>query len=153
MTIDELPVVVYPPMPQLTELTRSFWAGAAAHRLMILRCQECGYYVHPPRPICRRCLSTEMAAERVSGRGLLYAYTVTTAAFHRYWADKVPYVLAIVELAEQPGLGVTTNIVDCPEELLRVGLPVEATFREAAPGLTLPLFRPVDRRADLKGAG
>jgi uncharacterized OB-fold protein len=133
---------VYPPMPDPTDLTRPFWEGAAEHRLMIARCQRCGYYLHPPRPMCRRCQSEEVAPEQVSGNGILYTYTVTPTAFHPYWADKVPYVVAVVQLNEQPGLRLMTNIVDCPEESLRVGLPVEVAFKEAAPGLTLPVFRP-----------
>jgi uncharacterized OB-fold protein len=134
--------VPLPPLPEVSDLTRPFWDGAANHELRIMRCQACGFYVHPPRPICRRCLSTEMDAERVSGRGTLYSYSVAVTAYHPYWSDKVPYVLAIVELDEQPGLGVTTNIVDCPEDVLRVGLPVEVSFVDAAPGLTLPVFHP-----------
>ncbi|WP_157488964.1 OB-fold domain-containing protein [Pseudofrankia sp. DC12] len=134
--------VVYPPMPELTDNTRFFWEGAARRELLILRCQDCGYYVHPPRPICRRCLSVNMTPERVSGLGTLYTYTVSVAAYHPYWTDKVPFVLAVVELDEQPGLAVTTNIIDCPEKRLRVGLPVEVTFTDAAPGLTLPVFHP-----------
>jgi uncharacterized OB-fold protein len=133
----------HPPMPELTSLTRFFWEGAARHELLIARCADCGFYIHPPRPGCRNCLSGTMVPTQVSGRGTVWAYTVSVTAYHPYWTDKVPYVLAVVELDEQPGLGVTTNIVDCPGHLLRVGLPVEVTFQDAAPGLTLPVFRPV----------
>jgi uncharacterized OB-fold protein len=135
----------YPPMPEMTALTRFFWEGAARHALLIARCADCGFYVHPPRPACRNCLSENIAPHEVCGRGTVWAYTVSVTAYHPYWTGKVPYVLAVVELDEQPGLGVTTNIVGCPEDLLRVGLPVEVTFQEAAPGLTLPVFRPAAR--------
>lgn len=135
--------VVYPPMPRHTPLTRAFWEGAAEHRLLIMRCRSCGFWLHPPRPICRRCRSWDVAPEEVSGRGVLYTYTVTSTPFHPYWADKVPYVVAVVTLEEQPDLRLITNIVDCPEERLHVGLPVEVTYVDAAPGLTLPVFRPV----------
>ena len=134
---------VLPPLPQPTALTRAFWEGAAAHQLVILRCQQCGFWLHPPRPICRRCLSWEVAPEPTSGRGEVYTYTVTPTPFHPYWADKVPYVVAVVQLEEQVDLRLITNVVDCPEEDLRVGLPVQVTYVEAAPGLTLPVFRPV----------
>lgn len=133
---------MYPPMPRATALTRAFWEGAQEHRLMILRCQACGFWLHPPRPICRRCRSWDVAPEEVSGRGELYTYTVTETAFHPYWADKVPYVVAVVTLGEQPDLRVITNVVDCDESQLRVGLAVEVTYQDAAPGLTLPVFRP-----------
>ena len=94
------------------------------------------------RPICRRCLSWDVAPGEASGRARLYTYTVTTTPFHPYWADKVPYVVAIAELDEQPGLRLITNVVDCDEGDLTVGLPLRVTFREVAPGLVLPLFVP-----------
>jgi uncharacterized OB-fold protein len=133
---------LYPPLPAPDDLTRFFWDGLKQHRLLILRCQECGNYIHYPRPICNKCLSMNLAPDQVSGRGTLYSYTVTMQAFHPYFADKVPYVLAVVELVEQEGLKITTNIIDCPENRLHIGMPVEVVFREVAPGFTLPLFRP-----------
>ena len=48
----------------------------------------------------------------------------------------------MVELDEQPGLQLMTNIVDCAEDDLRIDMPVEVTFREVGPELTLPFFRP-----------
>ena len=138
---------MYPPLPRPTELTQHFWAGAAERRLVILRCGACGFWLHPPRPICRRCRSWDVGPEEVSGRGELYTYTVTETPFHPYWADKVPYVVAVVTLEEQPDLRLITNVVDCVEEALRVGLPLEVTYVDAAPGLTLPVFRPSFRPA------
>jgi hypothetical protein len=67
---------------------------------------------------------------------------VAEQAFHPFFADKLPYVYAVVELEEQPGLKMVTNIVDVPFEQLEAGMALEVTFREVAEGLTLPLFRP-----------
>ncbi|HSS10364.1 MAG TPA: OB-fold domain-containing protein [Acidimicrobiales bacterium] len=109
--------------------------------------KQCGHYVHYPRPICEECLSTDLAPEQVSGKGSLYSYTVVVQPFHPYFVDKVPYVLAVVELVEQAKLKITTNIVECAEEELHVAMPVEAVFRTLASDLTLPLFRPSERLA------
>lgn len=132
----------YPPLPEPDGLTRFFWDAANQHKLMLLRCQDCRYYVHYPRPICPKCLSANLAPEQLSGRGTLFTYTVTMQAFHPYFVDKLPYVLAIVALEEQDDLRLTTNLVDCPESELAIGKPVTVTFREVAPGVTFPLFRP-----------
>ena len=35
-----------------------------------------------------------------------------------------------------------THVVDCPEGQLAAGMALEVVFRELAPELTLPLFRP-----------
>jgi uncharacterized OB-fold protein len=109
---------------------------------MIQRCRKSGHFIHWPRPVCRFCLSTDLEAEQVSGRAALYSWTVVNQAFHAYYADKVPYLLATVELAEQLGLMFFTRLTDCREEDLSIGKPMQVRFEDVAPDLTFPLFRP-----------
>ena len=68
--------------------------------------------------------------------------------WHPFWVDKVPYVLATVELSEQEGLKMLTNLVECPHDAIEVGMPLEVTFREVSEDLTLPCFKPAGARAD-----
>jgi uncharacterized OB-fold protein len=75
----------------------------------------------------------------VSGKGVVYSYTV-----NRYpWTDRQqePYIVAEVDLVEQPGLRLVSNLVECPVEDVRIGMNVEVTF-EAADDVWIPLFRP-----------
>jgi uncharacterized protein len=131
-----------PPVPDPGPLAAFFWDAVTEHRLEILRCVDCGHYVHYPRPICDRCLGHSLRPARVSGRGTLYAYTEVMQAFHPYFVDKLPYYLAVVELEEEPGLKMTTNLVDVDEDRLRGGIAVEVAFTEVVPGFVLPMFRP-----------
>jgi uncharacterized protein len=131
-----------PPLPDPSPLTQFFWDGVAEHRLMILRCQDCQHFIHWPREVCRFCLSTDLAPTEVSGRGKLATFTIPMQPYDAFYMSQVPYVLAVVELEEQENLKVVTNIVDCAEEDVTIDMPVEVTFREVAPGVTLPLFRP-----------
>lgn len=124
------------------ELTQFFWDGVAREELWIQRCQVCGHYIHYPKIICRYCQSRDLAGERVSGNATLYSWTIATQPFHPFWVDKIPYTLATVELAEQPRLMFLTQIVECQEEELEAGMPLEVTFVELSPKLTLPFFRP-----------
>ena len=39
-------------LPALTDRNRHFWQGGRDGELVFLRCQDCGYYLHPPIPIC-----------------------------------------------------------------------------------------------------
>ena len=135
-----------PPMPVPDPLTEFFWDGVKQHKLMILQCQSCSRFIHYPQPVCRFCLSTDLAHKQVSGSASLYSWTVTVQPFHPFWIDKVPYVLAKVELIEQDGLRMVTNIIDCPEDRLKLGMSLEVVFKEVGPGLTLPLFRPSQGR-------
>jgi acetyl-CoA acetyltransferase len=54
----------------------------------------------------------------------------------------VPYVIALVELAEQVDLRLTTNLVGCAPEDVRIGMPVRVTFRVLNDDVALPLFEP-----------
>jgi len=131
-----------PPMPLIDDVSRFFWEGAARGQLLILCCRDCRKFVHPPRPVCPFCLSSELAPEKVSGRASLYTWTIAEQAFHPYFADKLPYVYATVELVEQANLRVITNVVDCEFDALQAGMPLEAVFTELSPDLTVPQFRP-----------
>lgn len=147
------PDAVYPPLPEPDELTSFFWEGVAEHRLMILRCDRCGFYVHWPRQTCPNCLSTSLTPAEVSGDATLATWTFPNQPFDPYFATHLPYVLAVVELVEQPGLKMVTNVVDCPKDELRIDMPLRVTFREVAPGCTLPLFAPLSAPPSSAPAG
>jgi uncharacterized OB-fold protein len=138
---DDKPKQFPPPAPLPDPLTQFFWDAAADGKLMIQRCNECGQHIHPPRPVCRKCLSTDLAPVEVSGRATLYAWTVAEQAFHPYFADKLPYVYATVELEEQR-TKLITNIVGFPIDELRADMPVEVVFEPLTDTITLPKFRP-----------
>lgn len=125
-------------LPQITPENEHYWTGGAAGELRLLRC-ECGHYIHPPSPICPVCLSKSLEVQAVSGRAELLTFTVN----HQPWIPGFPppYVVAIVEIEEQPGLRITTNIVNCAPEDVRIGMPVRVVF-EQYDDVYLPLFEP-----------
>jgi uncharacterized OB-fold protein len=106
--------------------------------LRVQRCRECQTYVFIPEPFCTGCQSEELEWVESSGRGTVYS--MTTVYRPQRPEFEVPYTVAIVELEE--GWHMLTNLVDCSPEELRVGLPVEVTFRRMTDEVTLPLFRP-----------
>jgi uncharacterized OB-fold protein len=120
--------------------TAAFWNGAREGELRLVRCADCGYVTHPAGPRCARCGSTEVAPSAMSGRGILYAWTVSLQAF---LPGLPPYCVALVQIEEQEDLRLTSQLVDATVEDLRVGLPVEVVFVDGADGLRLPFFRPV----------
>lgn len=128
-------------LPQLTPENEHYWKSGARGALCFLRCDGCKTYVHPPAPVCPSCLSRQLAPAAVSGRARLVTWTVN----HHPWIPGFdpPYVIAIVEIEEQAGLRVTTNLVHCAPEALRPDLPVQVLFEEREDGVFLPLFEPV----------
>ena len=129
------------PAPAPTEVSQFFWDAAKEHRLMIQRCDDCAYYIHPPMVVCPKCQSDRLTPTDVSGKGTVYSFSVVQRAFHPGFAADMPYVLALVDLEEQEGVRLVTNIVECPIEALQIGMAVEATFEDRE-GHTVPLFRP-----------
>lgn len=125
------------------QVTAFFWEGVRAGELRIQRCQTCGTYIHLPRPVCRNCQSFDLAGEKVSGRGTVYSFTQTFKAFHPFFVDRVPYLLATIELAEQPHLLMLSNLVGIDEPNVRFGMEVEVAFEELAEGYVIPVFKPI----------
>jgi len=122
-------------------LTRFFWEGGQQGKLLIQRCQACGFYLHPPGPICPQCHASDLVAEAVSGDAVIYTYTVMRRAFHPAFADDLPYTVAIVELPEQASLRLVTRIVDCPPQAVSIGMKVRVRFHQHGDSW-LPMFTP-----------
>ena len=127
-------------LPQLTPENEHYWRGGARGELCFLRCAACAQLVHPPSPVCPQCLSRELAPAAVSGRATLLTYTVN----HHPWIPGFdpPYVIAIVEIEEQRGLRLTTNLVGCAESEIAIGMALRARFEDLGDGVFLPLFEP-----------
>jgi uncharacterized protein len=125
------------PVPVITERTAAFWRGGAAGELRMQRCQACGWWLHPPGPLCPRCLSRDLESEVTSGRGTVWSFTI-----NRYkWGPGLepPYVLAEVELEEQAGLRLLTAIVECDD--VTIGMPVTVRFEQTGDAW-VPVFAP-----------
>lgn len=126
-------------LPVIDKDNFEFWTGGASGKLFITQCQNCKLYIHPHADICRRCRSRDLAPAPVSGRGTVSTYTIN----YQRWEPglETPYIVAIVTLEEQPGLNLTTNIVNCAPEYVRIGMPVTVVF-EHVEDVWLPLFEP-----------
>ena len=126
-------------LPRVTPQNEFFWTSGQDGRLRFLRCGECRAWVHPPAPVCPDCLSKAVAPEEVSGRATLATFTVN----HQPWIPgyEPPYVIAIVEIDDAPGVRLMTNVVGCEPDAVRIGMPVRVTF-EHREDVWLPLFEP-----------
>jgi uncharacterized OB-fold protein len=124
-------------LPRLDSENRFFWTAGAEGQLRFLRCQECATFIHPPRPVCRRCLSEKVAPEAVAGTGVIDTYTVN----YQHWRPdlEVPYVIARVAIDGAPGVFLTTNIVGCAVDAVEIGDRVRVKF-EQQDDVYLPLF-------------
>jgi len=129
------------PLPRVDEESRGWWEALQRHEIYVQRCRACGTTRLPPRAVCPACLSSEVEWVRATGRGTIYSFTVTHQNQAPGFREELPYVLAIVELAEGPRI--MTNIVGCPPDGVRIGAAVEVVFDDVTPEVTLAKFRPV----------
>jgi uncharacterized OB-fold protein len=134
--------------PSPTAESHAFWTGGRRGQLLINGCHACGHFFHPPGPACWRCRSTDVAPEPVSGRATVAAYTIN----RQNWIPgfEPPYIVAIVELDDEPDVRLITNVVGLPIEDVGIGIAVEVFFEDwtALSGdedsrVWIPLFRPV----------
>jgi len=125
------------PLPKLDGDNRPFWTGGAEGELRIMHCGDCGAFIHPPRPVCRVCLSDNVAPKAVVGTGVVDTFTINHQAW--YPGLEVPFVIARVALDGAPGVYLTTNVVGCPPETVDIGDRVRVTFLRQD-DVWLPLF-------------
>ena len=131
------------PTPAVDRETLPWWQAAAEHRLLVQRCGGCGRVRLPPGPLCPACRSFDQQWQEASGQGTVYTYTVVHRAYVPGLA--VPYVVAVVELAEGPKL--TSNVVDVDPGAVRIGMAVEVVWEDVGPGYAVPRFRPCHPRS------
>jgi uncharacterized protein len=128
------------PLPAPTALTEGFWAAAREHRLVVQRCDDCGRLRHYPQECCPECTSGAWSWTPVSGRGVVYTFTVSHQPFHPRWAGRTPYVVATVELEE--GVRMVSDLPPEDTDRVQIGGPVEVFFDDQPDSdVTLPRFR------------
>ena len=116
-----------------------WWEAVDRGELLIQRCRDCGALRHPPRPMCGECQSLAWDSVRAEGRGSVYSYTVLHHP--KFPGFEYPFAVGLIELEE--GVRVVSNVVGCPPEAVRIGMPVRLSVEEVEEGMKLPLFRPV----------
>jgi len=120
------------PAPKPDSETKPYWDAAAAGKLMLKRCRQCGKTHHYPRALCPFCLGeTDWLEAR--GTGVIYSFSVMQRA-------PIPYAIAYVTLDE--GVTMMTNIVDCDFAALAIGQRVRLVMKPSEGGPPVPMFTP-----------
>jgi uncharacterized OB-fold protein len=125
-------------LPVPTPESAPYWQGCRESKLLLQRCAACGRQQFYPRAICAACSSPDLAWAAASGRGRVKSYTVIRRAVSAAYEPDVPYVVALIELAEGPTL--MSNIVGAPPEQVRIGAAVRVRFDAWSDELRLPVF-------------
>lgn len=131
-----------PIRPAISDVNRPFWDGCRRGELLLQRCAQCGRLRYPAGAVCPECLAADAQWQPMSGRGKVFSFVVFHRAYHHAWEGKVPYNVALIELAEGPIM--LSNVVAIDNAKLAVGLPVAVAFETVDESLTIPVFKPAD---------
>ena len=127
------------PLPCPTETSAHYWEALKAHRLEIQQCADCAHWFFYPRKHCPSCFSDNVVWKEVSGEGTLLAYTITRIPTLPEFADEMPQMLAVVQLAEGPHLN--TTLVGVELDRIKIGMQLQPLFDDVIPGkVTLLCF-------------
>jgi uncharacterized OB-fold protein len=126
-----------PPVPVPDPDSAACWETLGQGIFAVCRCADCREWMHPPLERCRTCGGVT-AVEPVSGRGRVFSFVVVR---HQTVPGHVPpYVVAVIELDEQPGLRLS-SLVDAPPDAVAIGAPVRARIdRIGETGFFAPTF-------------
>jgi acetyl-CoA acetyltransferase/uncharacterized OB-fold protein len=126
------------PLPLVTPWNEFYWKSGADGRLRLQSCESCAGLIHPPKPVCIYCGSSQLGVREVSGFGTLFGFSVS----HRFQLPGLPEPTTVAQVAieEDPRVKLTTRLVDGAEEDPRLGQRMEVTF-EQVEDVWLPLFK------------
>ena len=103
----------------------SFYAFLDQKQLMAAQCDDCKTVILPPKPMCTKCMSTNLKWIKLTDTGKLVSYTVIHVAPEQF-QSMAPYSVGIVEFGD--GLRLPGMICGASQEMLNVGMPLKIEF-------------------------
>ena len=128
--------------PRANQEDREFWEGARRGELRIQRCASCGKHQHYPRFLCIHCGQSTLEFVTASGLATIYSFTVVRQNGVPPFNERVPFVVAVVDL-DEPGARMIAALPKLAPEQARVGLRVRAEFRPATDEAAFVDFAPI----------
>ena len=144
MTEHYLPAGLPTPAPERDGLSKPYWEGLKAERLLIQRCAGCGIWQWGPEWICHGCHSFDLSWREINGRGRIYSYERPHHPVHAALNGHGPYIAVLVELPDYGNIRMVGNLLGDPLQTVTIGAPVEAVFEphdSADPPYTLVHWR------------
>lgn len=135
--------VALKPVPIPNAETAPYWQGCAAGKLLLQQCSQCDHWQFYARLMCTACSSRAVRWREASGRGVVKSFTIIRRAVSAAFEADVPYVVALIALAEGPTM--MANIIDCAVEQVAIDMTVRVTFEQRSDGaneITVPQFTP-----------
>jgi len=119
----------------------AYWEAANRGELRMQRCVDCGRLRWHPAPLCPDCQSSDHEWALLSGRGRVHTWTEIVHPVHPAAHTRVPYLVVEIELEEQAGLTMISNLVGATAAAVGIGAAVTVDFVAHPNGQRLPVFR------------
>lgn len=78
---------------------KNYTDGLKEGKILGSKCNSCGQIMIPLKSLCTKCGSFDVEILETKGKGILKSFTIIYVAPEKF-KDKIPYVVAIVELDE-----------------------------------------------------
>ena len=112
-------------LPGLDALNRAFFTAGV---LTLQQCRACKHIQHPPEDVCESCQSFELGGFASAGKGRIESVAVVTQAVHPLLADRVPYAIVLVSVADAPGILIAGNVLGKEPDAIKIGDSVSVVF-------------------------
>lgn len=129
--------------PRANTEDREFWEGARRGELRIQRCTSCGKHQHYPRLLCSHCGKATLEWITATGLATVYSFTVVRQNGVPPFDERVPFVVAVLDLDED-GARMIAAMPKLAPERARIGMRARAEFRPATDESAFVDFAPAD---------
>lgn len=126
------------PSPVANADSLPYWNAARERQLLIRKCRACGEPHFMPRYLCPSCWSEDLEWVDAKGTGSVHSYSIIRRASSPAFADRVPYVVALIDLDEGPRM--ITNVVGNDALSVKIGDRVQVCFEDRGEGALIPQF-------------
>jgi uncharacterized protein len=133
-SVDTTPVAAFEP----------FWQLLRAGQLSFPRCNDCDRFHWYPKSACPFCGSSRLRWSSVAGEGTLFSWTTVRHAFSDQYEEKIPYVVALVEFDDAPGVRLVSNLSGVDLDAVRIGMRVVPDFSDAKDDPPRVVFVPAE---------
>ena len=129
-----------PVEPVVNDLSRPFWEAGQARRLSLPHCVTSDRPFWPPSPLSPFAAGGAVAWREVPAEGVLLSRVTYRRAFQQAFAARLPYAIALVEIA--PGVRLLAHLAapdrdDAPSPGERVHLGFEILVEGGGPVLVV----------------
>jgi uncharacterized OB-fold protein len=125
------------PLPQLRGEEKRYFADLREHRLPYYHCAACDVAYARPLQWCAAC-GGDVERRWSCGEGTVYSFTTLHRAGHPFFADAVPYSIALVDFPE--GFRALADLTPALGAEPHIGQRVRAEFEDLTEEMTLLRF-------------